>query len=195
MDILLNLIENHTIDAQLLLTGLSILALLLLLLYLTRHPLRYWWEGYRITRAVKRLGARMLRNVNVPDGMDGVINIDFLMLSTDAILIIDVKRYDGMIFGGVQTDVWTQTIDRRNYKFPNPNNYLSQQVSAVKNIVFDAPIKSMHLFIDNAEFPCGKPPNIMQIKDINNSGTRRPKLKNIPAELLAAWQRIMQCIN
>ncbi|MEN8133187.1 MAG: nuclease-related domain-containing protein, partial [Pseudomonadota bacterium] len=126
--------ENLAIGAQHWVTGLLILVLLLILMYLLRNPMRYWWEGRRITRAVKRLGARVLRNVNLPDGMGGEIRIDFLMLSNDAILVIGVKRYDGMIFGGAQTDEWTQTINSRSYKFPNPDNYLLQQVSAIKSV-------------------------------------------------------------
>ena len=46
----------------------------------------------------------MLRDIDLPDGMGGEIRIDFVVLSTDAILVISVKRYDGMIFGGAQTD-------------------------------------------------------------------------------------------
>ena len=188
-------IENLAIGTQLWVAGLLILVLLLILMYLLRNPLRYWWEGLRITRAAKRLGARVLRNVNLPDGMGGEIRIDFLMLSIDAILVIDVKRYDGMIFGGVQTDEWTQTINSRSYKFPNPDNYLLQQVSAVKSIVPRAPIRGIHLFTDNAVFPWDKPSNMVQVKDLRRSRTRRPRLKNIPAELCSAWTQIKRSLK
>ena len=187
--------ENLAIGTQLWVAGLLILVLLLILMYLLRNPLRYWWEGLRITRAAKRLGARVLRNVNLPDGMGGEIRIDFLMLSIDAILVIDVKRYDGMIFGGVQTDEWTQTINSRSYKFPNPDNYLLQQVSAVKSIVPRAPIRGIHLFTDNAVFPWDKPSNMVQVKDLRRSRTRRPRLKNIPAELCSAWTQIKRSLK
>ncbi|MEN8106535.1 MAG: nuclease-related domain-containing protein [Pseudomonadota bacterium] len=187
--------ESLATGAQLWVAGLLILVLLLILMYLLRNPLRYWREGRRITQGVKRLGARMLRNVNFPDGMGGEISIDFLMLSTDAILVIGVRRYDGMIFGGAQTDEWTQTINSRSYKFPNPDNYLLQQVSAVKSIVPETPVKGMHLFTDNALFPWDKPSNVLQVKDLRSSRTRRPKLKNIPAELRAAWTQITRSLN
>ena len=42
--------------------------------------------------------------VNFDDGLGGVINIDFLVLATDAIRVISVKRYDGMIFGSANTE-------------------------------------------------------------------------------------------
>lgn len=187
--------ENLTTATRIWMTGLLILVSLLMLMYLLRDSLSYWREGRRITRGVKRLGARMLRNINLPDGMGDEINIDFLVLSTEAILVIGVKRYEGMIFGGVQTDEWTQTINTRSYKFTNPDIYLSQQVSAVKIIVPKAPVRGAHLFIDNAIFPWDKPANVLQIKDFHDSNTRRPKLKNIPVELRAAWAQIARSLK
>jgi len=187
-------IESLTIGNQPWATGLLILILLLILMYLLRNPLRYWREGHIITRAVKRLGARMLRNVTLPDGIGSAISIDFLVLSTDAILVIGVKRYDGMIFGGVRTDEWTQTINTRSYKFPNPDNYLLKQVGAVKCIVPEVPIRGMHLFTDNAVFPWDRPTNVLQVKDLRCSSTRRPRLKDIPVELRAAWTQITRSL-
>ena len=187
--------ESLTIENQPWLTGPLILAVLLILMCLFRNSLRYWWEGRQISRAAKRLGARMLRDVNLPDGMGGEISMDFLVLSTDAILVIGVKRYDGMIFGGARTDVWTQTISSRSYKFPNPDNYLLQQVGAIRSIVPETPVRGMHLFTDNAMFPWDKPSNVLQVKDLRSNSSRRPRLKDIPVELRAAWTQITIALN
>ena len=187
--------ESLTIGDQPWLRVLLVLTVLLILMYLFRNSLRYWWEGRQITREAKRLGARMLRDVNLPDGMGSEISIDFLVLSTDAIQVIGVKRYDGMIFGGARTDEWTQTISSRSYKFPNPDNYLLQQVGVVRSIVPDTPIRGMHLFTDNAIFPWDKPSNVLQVKDLRSNSCRRPKLKDIPVELRAAWTQITIALN
>ena len=188
-------IEYLSIEDHPWLIGPLILAVLLILIFLCRNALRHWWEGYQITRAVQQLGARMLRNVHLPDGMGGEISIDFVVLSTDEILIVNVKRYDGMIFGGAQTDEWTQTINSRSYKFPNPDHYLLQQVGVVRAIVPKAPIRGMHLFTNNAVFPWGKPSNVCQVKDLRSSDNRRPKLKDIPAELHSTWLQITRCLG
>ena len=195
MDMFLIWLERLIAGDQPWLSGLLVLAALLVLMYLFRKSLRYWWEGRQITRGAKRLGARMLRNVNLPDGMGGEISMDFLVLSTDAILVVGVKRYDGMIFGGTRTDEWTQTINSRSYKFPNPDNYLLQQVGAIRSIVPETPVRGMHLFTDNAMFPWDKPSNVLQVKDLCSNSTRRPKLKDIPGELRAAWTQITQFLN
>jgi hypothetical protein len=188
-------IENYSVESQPWSIGLLVLAGLLIPLFLFRNVLHHWWEGCQITRAAKQFGAKMLRDISLPDGMGSEISIDFLVLSTDAILVIGVKRYDGMIFGGMQTDEWTQTINSRSYKFPNPDHSLLQQVSVIKSIVPAAPVKGIHLFTNNAVFPWDKPSNVWQARDIRSSRLRRPTLKDIPAELYSTWIQITRCLD
>ena len=188
-------IESLSIEDQPWLIGPLALAVLVIPVFLFRNALLHWWEGYQITWAVKRLGARMLRDIDLPDGMGGEIRIDFVVLSTDAILVISVKRYDGMIFGGAQTDEWTQTINNHSYKFPNPDLYLLQQVNVVRSIIPKSPIRGMHLFTNNAIFPWDKPYNVWQAKDLRSSSIRRPRLKDIPAELHATWTQFTRSLD
>jgi hypothetical protein len=183
-----------TASEQRRLTGLLLLAIVLILLYLFRDSLRYWREGRRITRVAKRLGARMLRDVRLPDGMGGEMGIDFLVLAADAILVIGVKRYDGLIYGSARIDEWTQSICNRSYKFPNPDTYLQQQIGAVRMIVPKSPVRGLHLFSDSAVFPKDKPSNVLQARDLTGS-VRSPRLKDIPAELQAAWTQLIDALN
>jgi len=193
-DIFPTWIESLTANEQRRFTGLLILAIVLILLYLLRDSLRYWREGHQITRVAKRLGARMLRDVDLPDGLGGRIGIDFLALATDAILVIGVKRYDGLIYGSERIDEWTQSVHRRSYKFPNPDAYLQQQIGAVRMIVPNIPVRGLHLFTDSAVFPKDKPSNVLQVKDLP-PGTRRPRPNDIPAELQMAWIQLMHALN
>jgi len=185
-------IEKLTTGEQTLAVALLALAALLLLSQLFRKPLYHWRETRQITRAVKRLGARFRHNVTLPDGMGGETSIDYLALSTKAILVISVKRYDGMIFGSAQTDEWIQTLNSRSYKFTNPDTRLDQQVTAVRCLVPKIPVRGLHLFTDSAAFPWDKPLNVLQSKDLAKSSVRRPALQDIPAELRAAWKQILQ---
>jgi hypothetical protein len=136
----------------------------------------------------------MLRDVRLPDGMGGEIGIDFLVLAADAILVIGVKRYDGLIYGSAGIDEWTQSIRRRSYKFPNPDTYLLQQIGAVRMIVPKTPVRGLHLFSDSAVFPKDKPSNVLQAQDLRGSFPR-PRLKDIPAELQAAWTQLMHALD
>jgi hypothetical protein len=193
-DIFPTWIESLTASEQHRLTGLLMLAVVLILLYLFRDSLRHWREERQITRLAKRLGARMLRDVHLPDGLGGRIGIDFLVLATDAVLVIGVKRYDGLIYGSERIDEWTQSIHRRSYKFPNPDTWLQQQIGAVRMIVPGIPVRGLHLFSDSAVFPKDKPFNVLQVKDLP-PGTRRPRLNDIPAELQLAWTQLIHALD
>ncbi len=195
MDLLPTWTQHLTPGEQRLVIGLLTLAVLVSLAYLCRKPLRDWRERRQITRAVRRIGARFKRDVPLPDGMGGEIRIDYLVLSTDALVVVGVKRYDGMIFGSTKTDEWTQTINSRSYKFPNPDTCLAQQISAVRNIIPKTTVRGLHLFTDSAIFPWDKPPNVLQLKDLRSNRTRRPGMKDIPEELRTAWAQIRQAMN
>jgi hypothetical protein len=189
-DFLPNWIDGLMTSEQQLTVGLLILAALVALAYLLRTPLRSWQEQRQIRHAVKRIGARVMRDVNLPDGIGGVITIDYLVLSSDAILVIGVKRYDGIIFGSANTDEWTQTLNSRSYRFPNPDIYLAQQLSAVRTIAPKVPVKGLHLFTDTATFPWDKPDNVLQVKDLLSRNIEHPGLKGIPADLGTAWKQL-----
>lgn len=187
--------ESLTTPEQYGLVGVSLLAALGLLFYLAPDLPRSWRESHQIRRAARRLGARVLRNVALPDGMGGEISIDFLVLARDAIVVIGVKRYDGLIFGSTRTDEWTQTLNSRSYRFPNPDQYLVRQIGAVRSLVPKIPVRGLHLFTDNAVFPWDKPANVLQVQDLRNSAGRRPRLKEIPAELRAAWTKLSRSVS
>jgi len=157
------------------------------LIVILRKPLHQWRQERQIARAIKQLGARAMKNVHLEDGMGGEVTIDYLLLTRDAILVVGVNRFSGLIFGGEKTDQWTQVINKCSYRFPNPDHYLQQQVGAVSILVPKARVEGIHLFTHDAEFPRDKPPSVLQMKDVRKK-PRRPKPKDIPKELRAAWK-------
>lgn len=186
---ILALMERYQIAEQHLWLALITGAVLVVLLFLFRKPLRNWHQEHQIRRALKRLGVSGLHNIRLPDGLGGEVIIDNLLLATDAILVVDVKRFDGMIFGSDKTDIWTQVINKRSYRFPNPDQHLQIQIGAVRTILPQAPVRGLHLFTHNARFPKGKPPSVLLLDDVHRQ-PRRPKPKDIPGNLRSAWEEL-----
>jgi len=100
------------------------------------------------------------------------------LLGRDAILVIGVMRFEGLIFGSTHTDQWTQVINRRSYKFDNPDHKLQDQINAVRLIAPGVEVSGWHLFGHGANFPKDKPDNVLQPADVrslhNASAARRP---------------------
>lgn len=172
----------------------AVIAGVVLLLAAFRKPLRHWKQERQIARAVKRMGVRMLDSVHLPDGLGGEVLIDKLLLAPDAILVVNVKRYEGLIFGGEQTDEWTQVINTRSYRFANPDAFLQLQVNAIRAVVPKVAVRGVHLFTHNARFPKGQPPSVLLLEELVRSA-RRPRMKDIPKPLREAWERIVAAIS
>lgn len=82
------------------------------------------WKKNRHQRhveaVIKSLGLPTLRNVVLPDGLDGLAFIDYLLLVPNGAVVLDVQFLDGNLFGGETVDQWSQVVNHRSYKFSNP---------------------------------------------------------------------------
>ena len=160
------------------------------LLFLFRTQLKNWQHERNIRKVIRRLGVRSMENIHLPDGTGGEVTIAHLLLGRDAILVIGVMRFEGLIFGSSHTDQWTQVINRRSYKFDNPDRYLQRQINAVRLIVPSARVSGWHLFGHGAKFPKDKPDNVLQPGDVR-SLPKRPQHDDIPKQLRAAWKQLV----
>lgn len=163
------------------------------LLFLFRTQLKNWRQEHNIGRVIRRLGVRSMKNVHLPDGTGGEVTIAHLLLGRDAILVIGVMRFEGLIFGSPHTDQWTQVLNRRSYKFVNPDHYLQRQINAVRLIAPGARVSGWHLFGHGAKFPKDKPDNVLQPGDAR-SLPKRPRREDIPKQLRATWEQLVVAV-
>jgi hypothetical protein len=165
----------------------------LVLLFLFRSQLKNWRQERNIRKVIRQLGVRSMENIHLPDGTGGEVTIAYLLLGRDAILVVGVMRFEGLIFGSSHTDQWTQVINRRSYKFDNPDHYLQRQINAVRLIAPSARVSGWHLFGHGAKFPKDKPDNVLQLGDIR-SLPKRPQHEDIPKQLRAAWKQLVVAV-
>jgi len=163
------------------------------LLFLFRSQLKNWRQERNIRKVIRQLGVRSMENIHLPDGTGGEVTIAYLLLGRDAILVVGVMRFEGLIFGSSHTGQWTQVINRRSYKFDNPDHYLQRQINAVRLIAPSARVSGWHLFGHGAKFPKDKPDNVLQLGDIR-SLPKRPQHEDIPKQLRAVWKQLVVAV-
>lgn len=130
----------------------------------------------------------MLRNIAIPDGMDGRVLIENIILTSDGIYVLPVKRYCGIIFAADNMDTWTQVIGNRSYKFSNPLPELETYMMAVRNLLPGINVSGYILVTYDAKFPKGKPERVVPVVEI---GRRLGGLKGeVTAQLKAAWDKL-----
>jgi hypothetical protein len=194
LDSLHPLLHELLNNNDLLAAVLATVIVLPVLLFLFRTQLKNWRKEHNIRKVIRRLGVRSMKNIHLPDGTGGEVTIAHLSLGRDTILVIGVMRFEGLIFGSPHTDQWTQVLNRRSYKFVNPDHYLQRQINAVRLIAPDARVSGWHLFGHGSKFPKDKPDNVLQPDDIR-SLPKRPRRVDIPKQLRAAWEQLVVAVK
>ena len=172
-----------------LLVGLGLFVLLLIALVAWwRHRTRCKRE---LTHLLTSLAPRRMRDLFLPDGLDGQVWIDQLLCTPHGILILDIHHYPGHIFGGENIDQWTRILGGRSLSFPNPLLDLAARVQSVRALADDVPVIGRIVFTSLGEFPKGIP------QGVSLSGTLVDDLvalgfnHSVPAHKLnAAWERL-----
>ena len=145
--------------AELLATEQAVWAVLLgvLLLGVITYLLLRRRGGSRLAKVLSDIGFDRIENVLIPNGDEGEIQIDHLILTSQGLLIIDIKAAVGTVFGSDKMQEWTVISDERRYTFPNPQAALYDRIAAVRQIVRQVPVAGRILFLDGAEFTKGVP--------------------------------------
>lgn len=123
-------------------------------------------EQRRVARLIKSLNTEFLKNAGFPDGMDGTVFVDYLVLTPSGILVMDLQDYAGFIFGAANIDQWTQMVRRRGFKFENPLHQNAWRVQAVQALVTDAPVLGRVVFSSVSQFPKGVPEGVSHVSTV-----------------------------
>ncbi len=132
-----------------------------------------WWfyrrrqGGNHLQRVLDDIGYDRIDGVLIPNGDDGEIQIDHLLLTSRGLLIIDIKDVSGTVFGSDKMENWTVISDRHRFTFANPKPGLYDRIAAVRHIVRQVPVEGRLVFLDGAEFTKGVPDLVASIDDLH----------------------------
>ena len=82
-------------------------------------------------KVIESLGRKFLHNAVLPDGVDGLAFIDYLILVPSGFIILDVEHIEGHLFGGETVDQWSQVVNNKTYKFNNPLYSIQRKCQAI----------------------------------------------------------------
>jgi hypothetical protein len=151
--------------------------------------------GYRHWRKVQARRRRlqqfavvafdMMQDVLVPDGSEGHLHLDFLLLTCAGLLVVDSRDVPGMIFGSESMDEWTVMDGVRRSTFANPLGPLYDRIAAVKLAAGKVPVDGRVVFSPHGRFPKGRPPRVSMLESLAEEfGAADRSLDPSPA---AAW--------
>ena len=151
----------------------------------------------RDARQVARVtggASEFLRNVLVPDGNGGDFHLDFVLLTSRGLVVIDMRDITGNVFGGDQMTAWTLMNGPRRITFTNPQSGLYDRIAIVKAIALDVPVEGRIVFTRRAKFPKGLPRFTVMLESV---AAEFPKLGAAELEVAVAnyrpgWARLKE---
>jgi hypothetical protein len=111
----------------------------------------------KLRRVLAEISHDRIDSLIIPNGDDGEIQIDHMLLTSKGLLIVDIKDAVGIVFGSDKMQEWTVISKERRYTFPNPQEALYDRIAAVRHIVRQVPVAGRILFLEGAEFTKGTP--------------------------------------
>lgn len=144
-------------------------------------------------RPITSIAFDMLRDVLLPDGNEGQIHVDFLLLTAGGLLVIDLRDVPGVIFGGESMDEWALMDGATRRTFANPLTMLFDRMAAVGHLAGkDVPVDGRVVFSARASFPKGRPPRVTPVEMLGQEfpAADRAAEPSPVAAWIEAWARV-----
>lgn len=116
-----------------------------------------------IDRRLREASRDLLADFLVPDGNAGQIQVQYALLTSRGIVVLDIKDVDGHVFGSEAMQDWTVIAKGRRYTFTNPQSGLWDRVAAVKRITPELPVTGTVAFTSRARFSKGQPRSVSML--------------------------------
>jgi hypothetical protein len=127
---------------------------------------RFFRGGNSLEKALADISYQRIEALVIPSADEGEIQVDQLLLTSNGLLIIEVKDVQGAVFGGDKLQDWTVIAEDRRYTFPNPQPALYDRIAAVRQIIRQVPVAGRVVFMDGAEFAKGTPSLVCNIEQL-----------------------------
>lgn len=161
--------------------------------------LRWWRRRNRssIRDTLSAIAIKRLDDVLVPNGMGGEIHLEHVLLTRRGILILNVKRYEGVIFASDRMDQWTAIGSGGRSTFQNPLANLYDRVAAVRELVRDIEVTGFLVFPSQADFSKGRPADVVLPEDLLNDYSLPDKtdLRSLTEAFEPQWERIREAVR
>ncbi len=151
------------------------------------------YRRHRARRAlldpIEAIAAQYLRDVLLPDGNGGWFHVDFLLLTSIGLVVLDLRDFPGMVFGSEQMVEWTVMQKQRRFTFPNPLGPLYDRLAVVRALAGEGvPVEGRVVFTDKSSFPKGHPAPVLRLASLT-ANLPAPVAPAIDA-LRPAWARV-----
>lgn len=145
---------------------LPLILVILLLAWLLLLSRRRRGASRSLSKVFSSIAYERIDGLVLPNVDEGEIQIDHLLLTSNGLLIVDVKDVTGNVFGSDKMQDWTVINSERRFTFANPQPALFDRIAAVREVVRQVPVAGRILFLDGAAFTKGVPSLVCTIDEL-----------------------------
>lgn len=145
----------------------------------------------RVVRVLRSLAGDFRRDLVIPDGIGGQIQLEYLLLTMKGLVVLDVKNYRGTLFGAEHIPTWSQLVPAGSYKFTNPLPQNALRVQAVKLLVGDVPVCGRVVFTQEGYFPKGLPAGVSLLEGLAQDLGLAAQVEGIPDAYRDGWHYLL----
>ncbi|MGI9225744.1 MAG: nuclease-related domain-containing protein [Woeseiaceae bacterium] len=146
-----------------------------------------------LQRALNDISFERLERLIIPSADEGEIQVDQVLLTSQGILIVDIKEVQGAVFGSDKMQDWAVISNERRYTFSNPQPMLYDRIAAVRQIVRQVPVAGRILFLEGAEFTKGIPALVCTLEElVDEFGEPDKKAANYKIEAFRPHWELLQ---
>ncbi len=142
---------------------------LLFLVFILLLAVGFYWLRSRsssLKRKLKYISAEYQRHIVIPDGLDGYIELDYLLLTPHGLVVLDYRDIEGTIFPGSNFDLWTVLDGHQRFSIQNPFTIMRNRLNSVRALVKDVPVLGVVVFPDDVKFGNEAPENVIHESDL-----------------------------
>jgi hypothetical protein len=121
---------------------------------------------------LRRIGRERLTDVVIPDGVDGEIHLEHLVLTDRGILVLELRNASGALFAGERLDEWRVIDGARRFTFRNPLPPLEARVRSVALLADGAPVLGRVAIIGRVSFAGGRPDRVTTLSELADAFTK-----------------------
>lgn len=155
------------------------------------------WAGVMLWRRIygsswmvlKRIGRERLDDVVIPDGVEGEIHLEHLLLTDRGLLVLELRNARGALFAGERLDEWRVIDGGRRFTFRNPLPPLEARVRSVDLIADGLPVVGRVAIVGEVSFAGGRPERVTTLAELAHEFAAGKPDADTHAE--AVWRRIV----
>ncbi len=171
---------------------LGVLLLIFIGWLLLRLKSRRRSADYQIQKIIKPYRLSEAKQLVIPDGMGGLLEIEHLIFLKQGLLILHHFSLSGHLYGADKIDLWTQLVNGRSYKFANPLLHLQHVQQSLSLLAPKIPIYTYLVFTGECNFPKGKPDNVSLLSTLEADLGQIFNQAAFPeAPLKKSWQSVL----